>query len=46
MDKHTKSVLTFDNYIVKKIMFEANSNFEPDKEISLEVEFFMIWMSI
>lgn len=40
MDKHVKSVLTFDNYIVKRILFEANPNFEPGEKIPLEVEFF------
>jgi preprotein translocase subunit SecB len=40
MDKPTKSILSFDNYIVKNISFEANSNFKPSEKIPLEVEFF------
>ncbi|WP_003545051.1 protein-export chaperone SecB [Desulfotomaculum nigrificans] len=39
MDNSIKSVLTFDNYIVKKILFEANPKFAPGDKIPVEVEF-------
>lgn len=38
MDK-LKSVLKFNKYLVKKIIFEANPDFNPTDKIPVEVEF-------
>lgn len=40
MDKPVKSVITFDNYIVKKILLQANPHYVPADKIDLEAEFF------
>lgn len=39
MDKPIKSVLTFDNYIVRRILFEANPDFKPNEKITVEMGF-------